>query len=633
MMKKTEIPFPQSQNTCRIWPTAKARKNSYAAFSARFPAEKGASLHLQIACDSCYALWLNGALAAFSGCGDYPWYKLYDSIDLSDLCGRENELQIQVWYFGEDSQTYVTGEAGLAFELVQNDKIILHSGRSIQSAEIKNYIDDGKRITPQLGLSFCYDNRVKMQPEYHASVEFPVWKTMAFRGLAPMRLLARQKTAARALPDGYLIDLGEEAVGFLDLELESETEQQLLISYGEHLVDGQVPRFIGARDFSVTFLAAKGENRYLNPFRRLAGRYLQLFCEKPVRLHYLGLRPVQREVREKKNTLQNPLDRKIYDVCVNTLKNCMHEHYEDCPWREQAMYAMDSRNQMLCGYDAFEEAEFPKQMILLMAQGQRADGLLSLCFPAGLDYPIPFFSLVYLKILEEYVTHTGDRPVLQRVAPCAHRLMEAFSERVDENGLLPAFPYPYWNFYEWSDESHHESDLTRTPDARCEKRYDLILNAMYVHAAEIYNRLYLGKIDTEKVRQATQKAFFVPERGLYRLSTDGMRFSVLGNSMALLIGLGDEPLAQRLLQDAALIPVTLSMATFFYDALLRFGARFKSDILLDIRRKYGKMLEAGATTFWETEKGWRDFDGAGSLCHGWSAIAAYYLKNLAEGEE
>ena len=633
MMKMTEIPFPQLQNTCRIWPAAEARKNSYAAFAARFSAEEGAPLHLQIACDSCYALWLNGALAAFSGCGDYPWYKLYDSIDLSDLCGRENELQIQVWYFGEDSQTYVTGEAGLAFELVQNDKVILHSGRSIQSAEIKNYIDDGKRITPQLGFSFCYDNRVNMQPEHHASVEFPMWKTMSFRGLTPMKLLARQKTTVQALPDGYLIDLGEETVGFLDLELESETEQKLLISYGEHLVDGQVPRRIGARDFSVTFLAAKGENRYLNPFRRLAGRYLQLSCEGPVRLHYLGLRPVQCEVRVKKNTLRNPLDRRIYDVCVNTLKKCMHEHYEDCPWREQAMYAMDSRNQMLCGYDVFEGAEFPKRMILLMTQGQRADGLLSLCFPAGLDYPIPFFSLVFLKILEEYVIHTGDRPVLQRVAPCVHRLMEAFSERVDENGLLPAFPYPYWNFYEWSDESHHESDLTRTPDARCEKRYDLILNAMYVHAAEIYNRLYLSKIDTEKVRQAIQKAFFVPERGLYRLSTDGMRFSVLGNSVALLIGLGDEPLAERLLQDSTLIPVTLSMATFFYDALLRFGTRFKSDILLDIRRKYGKMLEAGATTFWETEKGWRDFDGAGSLCHGWSAIAAHYLKKLAEGEE
>lgn len=46
---------------------------------------------------------------------------------------------------------------------------------------------------------------------------------------------------------------------------------------------------------------------------------------------------------------------KIYDVSVYTLKCCMHEHYEDCPWREQALYTMDSRNQMLCGYYAFKD--------------------------------------------------------------------------------------------------------------------------------------------------------------------------------------------------------------------------------------------------------------------------------------
>lgn len=631
-MKRTEIPFPQSQKTRRIWPTSKARKNSYAAFTARFSADVRIPLHLQIACDSAYAVWLNGALAAFSGCGDYPWYKLYDSVALPAGGKGENELQIQVWYFGEDSQTYLTGEAGLAFELVQGNRVLLQSDRSILSAEMRSYLDDGKRITTQLGLSFCYDNRVQAQPEYHESIEFPMWSTVVSRGLAPMKLLARKSAQAWSLPDGYLIDLGEETVGFLDLELESSAEQALLISYGEHLADGRVPRCIGTRDFSVTVLAARGKNRYLNPFRRLAGRYLQLTCAQPVTLHYLGLRPVQREVTEKKNTLRSPLDRKIYDVCVNTLKNCMHEHYEDCPWREQAMYTMDSRNQMLCGYYAFEGSDFPRQMILLMAQGQRSDGLLSLCFPAGIDYPIPFFSLVYLKILEEYTAHTGDRAILQSAAPCVHRLMSAFSTRVDETGLIPAFEYPYWNFYEWSDASHHESDLTRTVDTPCEKRYDLILNAMYVHAAEICRRLYQTAPDTEAVRRAIERTFFVAERGLYRLSTDGVHFSVLGNSMVLLIGLGDEHLARRLLNDSGLIPVTLSMATFFYDALLRFGARFKNDILLDIRRKYGKMLEAGATTFWETEKGWQDFDGAGSLCHGWSAIPVYYLKILAEGE-
>ena len=35
------------------------------------------------------------------------------------------------------------------------------------------------------------------------------------------------------------------------------------------------------------------------------------------------------------------------------------------------------------------------------------------------------------------------------------------------------------------------------------------------------------------------------------------------------------------------------------------------------------MLDRGATSFWETELGWEDFDYAGSLCHGWSAIPLY----------
>jgi hypothetical protein len=57
----------------------------------------------------------------------------------------------------------------------------------------------------------------------------------------------------------------------------------------------------------------------------------------------------------------------------------MHEHYEDCPWREQALYTMDSRNQMLCGYYAFREFDFPKASIRLMAQSIREDNLLELC--------------------------------------------------------------------------------------------------------------------------------------------------------------------------------------------------------------------------------------------------------------
>ena len=46
-------------------------------------------------------------------------------------------------------------------------------------------------------------------------------------------------------------------------------------------------------------------------------------------------------------------------------------------------------------------------------------------------------------------------------------------------------------------------------------------------------------------------------------------------------------------------------------------------ILDDIERQWGYMLYNGATSFWETILGEADFDGAGSLCHGWSAIPIY----------
>lgn len=72
----------------------------------------------------------------------------------------------------------------------------------------------------------------------------------------------------------------------------------------------------------------------------------------------------------------------------------------------------------------------------------------------------------------------------------------------------------------------------------------------------------------------------------------------------------------------------MSMYTFYYDALLSVSDKYSTFVIDDIKRKYGNMLEQGATTFWETEKGWEDFAGAGSLCHGWSAIPVYYLSKL-----
>ena len=88
-------------------------------------------------------------------------------------------------------------------------------------------------------------------------------------------------------------------------------------------------------------------------------------------------------------------------------------------------------------------------------------------------------------------------------------------------------------------------------------------------------------------------------------------------------------LCERLRTDKTLTEVSLSMLCFKYDAWLKVDReRYAPVILEDIRRIYAPMAEHGGTTVWETEAGASDFDNAGSLCHGWSAMPVYYYHIL-----
>ena len=163
-----------------------------------------------------------------------------------------------------------------------------------------------------------------------------------------------------------------------------------------------------------------------------------------------------------------------------------------------------------------------------------------------------------------------------------------------------------------------------------EKKYHLILNCAFVYALSHFLPLcdMVGvrfEIDAEAIQRAIQREFFNAEKGVFFLTPDNKeQYSQLGNAFALLIGLGDERTVEAVKHDSELIPATLSMLGFIYDALLKSAPENKDYILQDIREKYGYMLSCGATSFWETIQGEQDFNKAGSLCHGWSAIPIHY---------
>ena len=613
-----------------IWANAPINNDDYAEFIGSFFASSR-EVEVNISSDSIYAIYLNNKLVKFLQCSDFPNKKYYDKFTLPVNEGK-NDIKIQVWHFGYPSALYIPSNAGLIFEIKEKDEVLLFSNSSIQSRVMNEFKQNyNKIITEQLGLSFYFDNTA-IPSNFTDSVEVDKTNNFIFRDINSINLLDRINPTITKLDNSYLVDLGKEVAGLLDLEIISSNEQEVLISFGEHILDGGVRRHIGIRDFSFEVKLKKGLNKIFNPLRRIAGRYLEIFNKDDIEIKYAGIRPVNYEHKVINKTFDDELLNNIYKTSIDTLELCMHEHYEDCPWREQALYVLDSRNQMLCGYYVFEGYEYQKHNLLLIAEGFKKDlGLLTLTTPCGThNYPIPFFSLIFIKQVEEYIKYTGDKAILDEISGVLHGIYNTFTSRLDENNLIKYLEKPFWNFYEWTDRNDNVEDIDT--DSKPKDQYELIINAAYVYFSKIYASLFKLDLDLSHVIKAIEDTFYDKENNKYYISTSSKTTSQLANAFVLLIGLGNEEIYQSLTSNVDIVEASLSTRGFVYDALLTQGDKYHNFIIGDIKHRYSKMLDLGATSFFETEDGPHAFGGAGSMCHGWSAIPIYYL-NIINGEK
>ena len=636
-----------STNAVWIWPTSSPQQDEYGEFVDHFTYQEGRVI-LRISADSNYATYINGKLAAWGQYADFPYDKIYDEVDVTPFCQEgENRIATIVWYYGLDYIfTYYPGKAGLLYEVTNGNQILCKSDETTLTRMSRAYINHRKQlITLQLGFGYGYD-----------ATKEDDWLTGELSDFVPATIV-RQDLPLRSRPCNKLtmlpevaggvhkhisdtdiiFDLGSEQVGFLSFQLISPREQEITISYGEHLVDGCVRQKIDGRDFSVLYRAKAGENIFLNPFRRFACRYLEVHSEEPVTIQKMAIAPTMYILEEQSRPVLSKKQNQIYDMCIETLHLCMHEHYEDCPWREQSLYAMDSRNQMLCGYFAFGEYGFPRANLELISKDNRADGLLSICYPMRLDLVIPSFSLHYITACREYLEYSKDIHFLAEIYPKLVSVIETFTSRIT-NGLIPPFPGKnYWNFYEWRNGLDGGGPYCENYD--CETP-DLLLNTLLSLALQ--NMAAIA--DTLSITNTYQKQALALNQRIYDVFWDenaGICYNLpehklssqLGNALAVLCGAVTGNDAKRicaeLLTNTNMVPISLSMVCFKYDALLKVDKeQYNSMILADIENTYTPMIEFGSTTVWETELGEEDFDSAGSLCHGWSALPIYYYHTL-----
>lgn len=616
-----------------VYENLSPQEDEYTVYRASFLSSEE-DLTLLVCGDSDLAFYLNGELVYFSLSPSYPSSPIADLVKIKAKKGR-NEIRIVLYYCGATSfSSYAKGQAGFKFAFLDSTlNLLCHSSSSLLCSLDPNYVSHRKKIiTVQMGYSYSYEAKTR-ECRLHAAFEVPFEGKPIPRVNKRCLLLGRAKGDIKHLGKGhYLVSFGIETVGYLDLSFVSNKEQRIVFAYGEHLESAHVPYLIHGRDFSLDYCAKLGRNEFLGTFRRVASRHIEVFAEDDLDIAYIGLRETAYPFEIIPHKLDNPLLEQIYETSLRTLLCCYHEHYEDCPWREQCLYAMDSYNQALAGLVCFENKEQIKASLNLISLDQRKDHLLSICSPSQNELTIPSFSLFFVRACALYLDASGDVSFLKRIYPKIKDIMNAFFAK-EENGLLYTFTHTgAWNFYEWA------PGLDGSLGEKQKKKADLILNGLFVLALNDLERIE-NKLGIESDyssfkkhnKERAREVFFTCE--LFKNSDEDESISEYGNALAVLVGYAERQEAMGIAEaiknnDGALTRSTLASRPFVYDALFNVDKDNASFILEDIKITFGRMLSQGASTFFETEKGAADFDGAGSLCHGWSAYPIVYFKKF-----
>jgi len=443
-LKKSESVFRDAQF---IWHSGMENTvNAYVDFHETLTKKPGAEYKLYITADSNYALYINGAFCEGGQYADYPdVYKVYDEIDITPFLSEgENRITVTGYCQKEDSSTYRSGTSGVMYAFTENGSTVIVSGRHTKSNPNPNYVSGPvSRVSGQLSFSFEYSfiDRSIDVGETIVTRNFDTLNPRPIKKLVRKERCAAEPVVSGSFIDGadggspgvrmqkaylgfgsrllfgecaenggvrlkkqensdgiYVVyDMGREESGLVTLDIELPCDAEFILGWGEHLNDMRVRTDIGGRCFAARFDGKAGRTSFIHPFKRSGCRYVALHIYAPEAvIYYAGITPTDYPTSADVSfSCADNLHNAIYETCKRTLLMCMHEHYEDCPWREQALYTMDSRNQMLFGYYAFHEYDFPKASLRLMALSIRDNNMLELCSPARVSITIPPGKSIY----------------------------------------------------------------------------------------------------------------------------------------------------------------------------------------------------------------------------------------------
>ena len=435
-------------------------------------------------------------------------------------------------------------------------------------------------------------------------------------------------------------DFGEQRCGYFEFEIDAAAGTVIDIHMVEHITpEGVVQHTAPDNRNGMRYIAKQGRNRYRS-LKRRSGRFAFITIREQS-----AVVAVQRFEIIESTAAVKPVQRfrcndddlnQIWDACERTLKMGMEDTFTDCSLYEQTLWIGDARNQALYAAQVYGQYAVSARSLELGAQSLETFPMVGCQVPSTWDCLIPAWSFLWGMHVWEHYFITADETVLRQLWPAVVQNMDGALDYLNAEGLFSA---KLWNLLEWAPIDQEQATVL----------HNSILLVAALRAAENCAEV-LGESSVQQrfaaARVKLTSAINVTwddARGSYpdAILEDGTpspKVCQHNSALSLIADILPEEqveVARRNLLHPPKDMVQIGSpfaAQFLFEA---FELLNEPQAILDnIRANYTPMIEAGATTVWETyPNSTCSPEGfpTRSHCHGWSCGPLQFFNQIILG--
>ncbi len=385
----------------------------------------------------------------------------------------------------------------------------------------------------------------------------------------------------------------------------------------------------------------------VNISRRLSFRY--------VKIELLGSSPyydfniydikclARTSVKSKPDALPlsvDPMIRKIDEVGLNTLKECMQTVYEDGPKRDQRLWIGDLYLEALGNNYSFKQHDLTKRCLYLLAGLSDMNGYLLATIienptPRAQDKQFLYeYALLYNASLKEYLEATNDKETAEDLWPVAKRQLDIIRTNVKPNGLMDfeKLNKEWWVFFDWKEDLYKEVAAQGIAVFALKESYKLA--QLLGKEKEIADIPALA----DKMTKAARKNLYDKKTGVF-VGLGDKQVSYASQIWMILSGIATKAEGKKALTalnntPGVCYPGTPYMYHYYIQSLIDCGMNDEAKNALI--QYWGGMINKGADTFWEAYDPNNDFISPynfyplNSYCHAWSCTPVYFIRKYPE---